>query len=133
MGKFLAKDFRRVFGPAHHDMAECLGAFARGTIECLASSDALYHNYEHTLQIAMVGREILQGMTLSQRIQLTDYSHLIIACLLHDIGYMRGVLSGDTETEFVRELERQEDCACSWRVRCGPLALSRGPIKAFCL
>lgn len=101
LGKFLAKDFRRVFGPAHHDMAERLGAFARGTIECLARSDALYHNYEHTLQVTMVGREILQGMTLSQRIEPTDYSHLIIACLLHDIGYMRGVLSGDTETEFV--------------------------------
>src|SRR3977135_4079950 len=101
LGKFLAKDFRRVFGPAHDDMAERLGAFARGTIECLARSDALYHNYEHTLQVTMVGREILQGMTLSQRIEPTDYSHLIVACLLHDIGYMRCVLSGDTETEFV--------------------------------
>src|SRR5882757_10089543 len=101
LGKFLAKDFRRVFGPAQDDIAERLGSFARSTIECLARSDALYHNYEHTLQVTMVGREILQGMTLSQRIEPTDYSHLIVACLLHDIGYMRGVLSGDTETEFV--------------------------------
>jgi hypothetical protein len=31
----------------------------------------------------------------------SDYSHLIVSCLLHDIGYMRGILSGDTETEFV--------------------------------
>jgi hypothetical protein len=101
LGKFLAKDFRRVFGHAHDDMAERLGALARSTIECLARSDALYHNYEHTLQVTMVGRDILEGMTLSQRIEPTDYSHLIVACLLHDIGYMRGVLSGDTETEFV--------------------------------
>ena len=101
VGQFLAKDFRRIFGPAQDDMAERLGSFARSTIECLARSDALYHNYEHTLQVTMVGREILAGMTLSQRIEPTDYSHLIVACLLHDIGYMRGVLSGDTETEFV--------------------------------
>jgi hypothetical protein len=101
LGKFIAKDFRRVFGPAHDDMAERLGSLARSTIECLARSDALYHNYEHTLQVTMVGRDILEGMTLSQRIEPTDYSHLIVACLLHDIGYMRGVLSGDTETEFV--------------------------------
>ena len=40
-------------------------------------------------------------MTLSQRIEPADYDHLIVACLLHDIGYMRGVLNGDTETEFV--------------------------------
>jgi 3'5'-cyclic nucleotide phosphodiesterase len=101
LGKFLAKDFRRVFGHAQDDMAERLGTLARSTIECLARSDALYHNFEHTLQVTMVGRDILEGMTLSQRIEPTDYSHLIVACLLHDIGYMRGVLSGDTETEFV--------------------------------
>lgn len=101
LGKFLAKDVRRIFGPAQNDMAERLGSLARSTIECLARSDALYHNFEHTLQVTMVGRDILQGMTLSQRIEPADYGHLIVACLLHDIGYMRGVLSGDTETEFV--------------------------------
>ena len=64
-------------------------------------SDALYHNFEHTLLVTMVGRDILQGLTLSRRIEPSDYSHLIIACLLHDIGYVRGILGGDTETEFV--------------------------------
>src|SRR5260370_22786466 len=101
LGKFLAKDFRRVFGPAQDDIAERLGSFARSTIECLARSDALYHNFEHTLQVTMVGRDILEGMTLSHRIEPTAYSHLIVACLLHDIGYVRVVLIGDTETEFV--------------------------------
>src|SRR5882757_5510045 len=101
LGKSLFKDFRRIFGPAHDELAERLGALARSTIECLGSSDALYHNFEHTLLVTIVGRNILQGLMLSQRIEPTDYSHLIIACLLHDIGYMRGVLSGDTETEFV--------------------------------
>src|SRR6266699_3173336 len=101
LGKFLARDFRRVFGPAHDEMAERLGSLARSTIEGLGRSDALYHNFEHTLQVTMVGRDILQGMNLSQRIEPGDYAHLIVSCLLHDIGYMRGVLSGDTETEFV--------------------------------
>lgn len=101
LGKFLAKDFRRIFGPAHDELAERLGALARSTIECLGRSDALYHNFEHTLQVTMVGRDILQGLSLSRRIEPADYSHLIVACLLHDIGYVRGVLSGDTETEFV--------------------------------
>ena len=101
LGNFLTKDFRRIFGSAHNDDAERLGSAARATIECIARSDALYHNYEHTLQVTMVGRDILQGMMVSQRIEPADYSHLIVACLLHDIGYVRGVLSGDTETEFV--------------------------------
>jgi hypothetical protein len=101
LGNFLTRDFRRIFGSVHDDDAERLGAAARATIECLARSDALYHNYEHTLQVTMVGRDILHGMMVSQRIEPADYSHLIVACLLHDIGYVRGVLSGDTETEFI--------------------------------
>jgi hypothetical protein len=101
LGNFLTKDFRRIFGSAYNDDAERLGSGARATIECIAKSDALYHNYEHTLQVTMVGRDILQGMMMCQRIEPEDYGHLIVACLLHDIGYVRGVLSGDTETEFV--------------------------------
>ena len=101
LGKFIAKDFRSIFGAAQNDKAERLGSFARSTIECLARSDALYHNYEHTLQVTIVGREILAGMTLSKRIEPDDYTHLIVACLLHDIGYVRGILGDDSETEFV--------------------------------
>jgi len=64
-------------------------------------SDALYHNFEHTLLVTRVGRDILQGLALSQRIEPDDYTHLIVACLLHDIGYVRGILSGDSKAEFV--------------------------------
>jgi hypothetical protein len=101
LGKFLVEDFRDIFGSAQSDIAERLGALARSTIECLGRSDALYHNLEHTLLVTMVGRDILRGRTLCERIEPKDYGHLIIACLLHDIGYVRGVLCGDTETEFV--------------------------------
>ena len=101
LGNFLTKDFRRIFGSTHDNDAERLGSAARSTIELLARSDALYHNYEHTLQVTMVGCDILHGMMVSQRIEPEDYSHLIVACLLHDIGYVRGILKGDTETEFV--------------------------------
>src|ERR1700730_2023597 len=101
LGNFLTRDFRRIFGSAYNDDAERLGSGARATIECIATSDALYHNYEHTLQVTMVERDILQGMMMCQRIEPEDYGHLIVACLLHDIGYVRGVLSGDTETEFI--------------------------------
>jgi hypothetical protein len=101
LGKLLANDFREIFGPSQNEEAERLGSLARITIECIARSDALYHNFEHTLLVTIVGRDILRGRTLSTRIEPLDYSHLITACLLHDIGFVRGVLSGDTKTEFV--------------------------------
>src|SRR5262249_9001569 len=31
----------------------------------------------------------------------TDYAHLIVACLMHDIGYVRGILRGDGVDGYV--------------------------------
>ena len=101
LGNFLVKDFRELFGTGNDDAAERLGALARSTIECLGRSDALYHNLEHTVLVTMAGRDILRGRMMCEQIAPMDYSHLIIACLLHDIGYVRGVLKNDTETDFV--------------------------------
>jgi hypothetical protein len=97
-----------MFGPAYAETADRLGSLARSTIECLGRSDALYHNLEHTFLVTLVGRDILQGLSLSHRIEPDDYSHLISACLLHDIGYVRGVLREDTESEFVIDEERRK-------------------------
>jgi hypothetical protein len=101
LGEFLTRDFRRIFGSARDDIAERLGSLAQSTIECLGKSDALYHNFEHTLFVTLVGRDILRGRSLTERIEPADYDHFIVACLLHDIGYVRGVLRGDTDAEFI--------------------------------
>ncbi len=61
LGRFIARDFREIFGSAQDELAERLGSLARLTIECIGRSDALYHNYEHTWLVSMVGRDILQG------------------------------------------------------------------------
>lgn len=105
LGKFLTRDVHRIFGSAHNDAAERLGSFARSTIEYIGKSDALYHNFEHTILVTLVGRDILQGMILSQRIEAEDYTHLIVSCLLHDIGYIRGALAGDDAGEFVSDMK----------------------------
>lgn len=101
LSRLVAGDLREFFGSSHDDLAERVGGLARITIECLGRSDALYHNFEHTVLVTTVGRDILRGRTMSEGIEPEDYSHLIVACLLHDIGFVRGVLSGDTKTEFV--------------------------------
>ncbi len=101
LARFLADDFRDIFGPVHSELAERLGSLARSAIEAIAKSDALYHNFEHTMLVTSVGRDILRGRLLSQRIEPSDYLHLVCACLLHDIGFVRGILKGDSSTEFV--------------------------------
>jgi hypothetical protein len=101
LGKHLADDFRRLFGSAHRNEAERLDGIARIALECLGKSDALYHNVEHTFLVTLVGRDILRGRMLTERLEPEDFSHLIIACLLHDIGYVRGILKGDGKDRFV--------------------------------
>jgi len=105
LGKHLADDFRRLFGSSRQDDAERLDGIARVALECLGKSDALYHNVEHTFLVTLAGRDIIRGRTLTERIEPLDYSHLIVACLLHDIGYVRGILKGDSEDEFVVDLD----------------------------
>ena len=68
---------------------------------------------------------------MSRRIELADYTHLIIACLLHDIGYVRGVLSGDTADEFVVD-DDGAPISLPGGVGCIAHALPRSTIEAVC-
>jgi hypothetical protein len=101
LGRTLAEDFRRTFGSANFEHAERLDAISRVALECIGRSDALYHNVEHTLLVTLVGLDILHGRMLTERLEAEDYAHLIVACLLHDIGYVRGVVKGDGNNSFV--------------------------------
>jgi hypothetical protein len=101
LGQHLADDFRSLFGSSYRDEAERLDGIARVALECLGKSDALYHNVEHTFLVTLVGRDILRGRILTECLEPEDYSHLIVACLLHDIGYVRGILKGDGGNQFV--------------------------------
>jgi hypothetical protein len=101
LGQLLGEEFKNTFGSGHLERAERLASIARISLECLARSDALYHTVEHTLLVTLVGLDILRGRSLSDRIEPDDFSHLLVACLLHDIGYVRGVLKGDSENRFL--------------------------------
>ncbi len=131
LGKHLAEDFRRLFGSSHEDKAERLDSAARIALECLSKSDALYHNVEHTFLVTLVGRDILHGRMLTERLEPDDYSHLIVACLLHDIGYVRGILKGDGDGSVRRGRERADRHPGARGIGCGPRALSRRPLQAL--
>jgi hypothetical protein len=103
LGAFLAADFRRNFGSSQGPLAEMLESAARLAIECIANSDALYHNLEHTMLVTLAGRDILRGRLLREPISPDDWSHFIVACLMHDIGYVRGILADDAADAFVAD------------------------------
>ena len=101
LGSFLAEHMSRRFASTHAQLTELVPSVARLAIECIGNSDALYHNVEHTMLVTLVGYDIMKGRSLLQPTYPSDYAHLIVACLLHDIGYVRGILKGDGPDGYV--------------------------------
>ena len=101
LGSFLASDRKDRFGSSHARLAELIPFAARLALECIGNSDALYHNVEHTMLVTLAGHEIFKGRALLQPSTPADYSNFIVACLAHDIGYVRGVLKGDDDHSYV--------------------------------
>ncbi len=101
LGSLLANDFRRAFGSSQAVLGDLLQSTARLALECIANSDALYHDLEHTMLVVQAGRDILRGRALREAVSPGDWVHFLVACLMHDIGYVRGVLTRDTSTAFV--------------------------------
>jgi len=101
LGSYLHEHLSRRFASTHAHLTELVPSVARLAIECIGNSDALYHNVEHTMLVTLVGYDIMKGRSLLTPTYPSDYAHLIVACLLHDIGYVRGILKGDGPDGYV--------------------------------
>ena len=101
LGSYLHEHLSRRFASTHGNLTEIIPAIARIALECIGNSDALYHNVEHTMLVTLVGYDIMRGRALLTPTYPSDYAHLLIACLLHDIGYVRGILDGDGADGYV--------------------------------
>ena len=101
LGSHLAEHLGRRFGSTDAGLVERVQSAARLALDCIGNSDALYHNVEHTMLVTLVGYDILRGRQLLIETNASDYAHLIFACLFHDIGYVRGILKGDSADGYI--------------------------------
>jgi hypothetical protein len=101
LGRNLSDTFRRIYSDQEPRMAAGLDEAARLVIERIGSSDALYHDCEHTALVTLCVQDILRGRRLERTITPIDWVHTIFAALNHDIGYVRGICAGDTADHFV--------------------------------
>jgi hypothetical protein len=101
LGTFLASDVKDRFGSSHARLAEIIPFAAKLALECIGNSDALYHDVEHTMLVTLAGHDIFKGRALLMPSTPTDYANFIVACLTHDIGYVRGVVKGDEDDRYV--------------------------------
>jgi hypothetical protein len=96
----LRDGYRRTYGGLKTDNEDIIAWAGSMAMENIANSDALYHNVEHSIMVALVGQEILRGKHIREGgVTSEDWLHFIISLVCHDIGYVKGVCRSDKETE----------------------------------
>ena len=92
----LRQTYQHTYGQHEPHYPELIAWVGRLALETIATSDALYHNVEHTVMVTLVGQDILQGKHRRDG-GITPYNwlHFIVSLLCHDIGYVRDVCRDD--------------------------------------
>lgn len=109
-GDYLSNLYSQYFSGRKPEYAAYIGGAARLVLERLGNTDALYHNAEHTMMVTLVGQQIMRGRLVSEAVQPEDWLHFTLALLVHDIGFARGICSGDQDGVVVVGLNGETIC-----------------------
>jgi hypothetical protein len=112
LGSALSSYLTQRFGSTQVAFTELVPSLARLALECIGNSDAPYHNFEHTMLVTLAGHDIMKGRALLTSSPASDYAHVIVACLFHDIGYVRGILKGDDKDGYVIDARGKKTKLC---------------------
>ena len=131
-GDHLAETYLQVFPDQKPQYADFLNHMAREALEHISRSDAPYHNSEHTMMVTLVGEQIIRGKHKTDTVEPEDWVHYIVALLLHDIGFARGVCEGDMAKAVVINDKGERFCPPrgATDASLGPYHVDRGKIYA---
>jgi hypothetical protein len=97
--------YERTYSTLEPSYPGIISFVAQLALETIATSDAAYHDVNHTIMVTLVGQEILRGRHISVGgVTPRDWLHFIVSLLCHDIGYVRGICRGDGDGEYVANL-----------------------------
>jgi hypothetical protein len=100
--------YEQTYSHLEPEYANIIAWTGRLALENIANSDALYHNVEHTIMVALVGQAILKGKHLCEGgVKPKDWLLFTIALLCHDIGYVKGICRADNNGEFATGVDGQ--------------------------
>jgi hypothetical protein len=97
--------YDRSYGTLEPGFPGVISFVAQLALENIATSDAPYHDVNHTILVTLVGQEIPRGGHISVGgVSPRDWLHFIISLRCHDIGYVRGICRGDENGWYVSDL-----------------------------
>jgi hypothetical protein len=95
--KEIYKDMYGGYKNEYIDIAISMGNVAFNHLD---NSDALFHDLEHTIYVALVGVEVLYGKFILQHEVLgEDWLHFVTSLVFQNIGYVRGICKQDKREE----------------------------------
>jgi hypothetical protein len=101
--------YERTYSTLEPNYPGIISFIAQLALETIATSDAAYHDVNHTILVTSVGQEILRGRHISiGGVTPRDWLHFIVSLLCHDIGYVRGICRGDGDGRYVINLEGEK-------------------------
>lgn len=119
VGTKLAATYQHYYGNQEARFATILDAGARLIIERISTSDALYHNVEHTILVTLVGQDILRGRLLHQAVQPSDWLHFMFALLCQTLDMcVAGVWETKSKARSLMKLEKGCNCRAVPATRC---------------
>ena len=73
----LAETFLQAYPEQNAHLADVLNQIARETLGHINTSDALYHNAEHTMLVTLVGQQIILGQLSTRAGPPEDWVHYV--------------------------------------------------------
>lgn len=99
---FLRDSHASAFPDAPRAHVRAVERAARMALPRIATTDALYHDLDHTICVVQVGQDLLRGRIVRDGdVGSGDWAHLVAALLCHGVGFCKGAVRGDTERERV--------------------------------
>ena len=97
----LRRVYDRTYGEIDRTFGNIVVWCGRLALQNIANTDALYHDIDHTIMVALAGQAIIEGKHLREGgVAPRDWMHFMMAVLCHDIGYVKGVCRNDTKDRF---------------------------------
>src|ERR1044072_953216 len=97
--------YERTYSTMEPSYPGVISFVAQLALENIATSDAAYHDVNHTIMVTLVGQEILRGRHISVGgVTPREWLHFIVSLLCHDIGSVGGPCRGDGNGRDVTNL-----------------------------
>ncbi len=92
----LLEDHRTLFREGHPEHASTLADVARMSLSRIATSNAPYHDINHTIVVTLVGQDMLRGRIVRNGdVDSTRWTQFVASLLCFAIGFVRDLCPGD--------------------------------------